>query len=107
MTICPVCGYGLSFSPWEGNSPSDEICPCCFIQFGYDDFAGGNLIDRAKVYEDWRRLWVDTGMKWNSKGTKPPNDWNPAEQLRQVTDTSHLEPHLEPRTLNLEPLHRR
>src|SRR2546421_398332 len=34
---CPACGYALGFAPWDGESPSDEICPCCGIQFGYDD----------------------------------------------------------------------
>jgi hypothetical protein len=28
---------GLGFLPWHDDSASDEICPCCYIQFGYDD----------------------------------------------------------------------
>jgi hypothetical protein len=46
---CPVCGYGLDFLPWlDEDSPSDEICPCCFTQFGLDDVKlNGRLIDEA------------------------------------------------------------
>ena len=29
------------FEPWAGASASLEICPCCGIHFGYDDYAGG------------------------------------------------------------------
>ena len=36
---CPACGFPLEFEPWANGSPSDEICPCCGIQFGYDDAA--------------------------------------------------------------------
>jgi hypothetical protein len=39
--LCPVCGFGLWFQPWRAESPADEMCPCCGIQFGYDDAAGG------------------------------------------------------------------
>jgi hypothetical protein len=81
---CPVCGYNLGFSPWEGPSASDEICPCCFIQFGYDDFTEGDASARQGIYDDWRRLWIDEGMKWHSKGRQPPYNWNPVEQLRAI-----------------------
>jgi hypothetical protein len=49
--LCPVCGYELAFAPWSDDSPSDEICPSCGIQFGYDDAAGGSVACRAGVYE--------------------------------------------------------
>lgn len=36
---CPACGFsGLVSEPWDDVSPSDEICPCCGIQFGLDDW---------------------------------------------------------------------
>lgn len=48
--LCLVCGYDLGFAPWVGVFPSDEICPCCGIQYGYDDAAGGNINERYLIY---------------------------------------------------------
>ena len=53
--ICPVCGYDLGFPAWDGESPSDEICNCCGIQFGYGDIGPGGLEGRKKIYEDFRQ----------------------------------------------------
>jgi len=58
---CPVCGFALSFLPWSEGLPSDEICPRCGIQFGYDDVAGGDLKKRDKVYSHWRDRWIAAG----------------------------------------------
>jgi hypothetical protein len=57
---------------------SDEICPSCGFQFGYDDDA------RGISFEEWRRDWIKRGMPWSSQGIKPPADWNPAVQLRSI-----------------------
>ena len=49
--ICPACGYdGLEEPPWTDGSASDEICPSCGIQFGYEDFAGGDVDARKSVH---------------------------------------------------------
>lgn len=48
---CPVCGCDLGFLPWHDDSASDEICPCCYIQFGYDDASE----PREAVYGQWRK----------------------------------------------------
>jgi hypothetical protein len=79
---CPACGYQLSFSPWEGNSPSDGICHCCGIHFGYDDLLSNNENERKLVYENWRNQWIAGGYKWFSR-TLPPEGWNGEEQLSQ------------------------
>lgn len=81
--FCPACGLDLSFEPWTNGSPSDEVCPCCGIQFGYDDAAGGNMQLRLEVYEKWRSAWIAAGMPWRSRGTAPPADWNPREQVKR------------------------
>jgi hypothetical protein len=85
-SVCPVCGYELDFEPWRGESPSDEICPCCFIQFGYDDSTSGNLSERVNIYLHWRNEWIKAGMPWRGRGINPPENWNPEEQLQRVTD---------------------
>jgi hypothetical protein len=81
MSRCPVCGFGLDFAPWIGDSPADELCPSCGIQFGYDD---SNQSTKAERYRGWRTKWIDGGMNWFSAGTKKPESWNPVEQLRHV-----------------------
>jgi hypothetical protein len=78
---CPVCGYYLDFAPWNGESASDEICPCCGIQFGYDDSAGGDPEKRQLLWRTWRDNWIAGGMKWWST-RKSPQDWNPKKQLK-------------------------
>jgi hypothetical protein len=45
---------------------SDEICPSCGFQFGYDDD------DRGISFEEWRRDWIKRDMPWSSQGIKPP-----------------------------------
>ncbi len=82
--LCPVCGYDLEFPAWDGNLPSGEICPCCGIQFGYDDAAGGQQQLRREIYENWRSEWVSQGMPWRSEGTRPPENWCPTAQLEMV-----------------------
>lgn len=73
---CPACNYPLGFQPWKNNLPSDEICPSCGIQFGYDDAKGKNEEERKDIYTEWREKWIKSGKKWWSE-TKKPNDWNP------------------------------
>ena len=66
-TLCPVCDHDLGFAPWNGDLPSDDICPFCGIQFGYND-SRPDL--RQAVYAEWRREWIAndrrpfTGDEW-------------------------------------------
>jgi hypothetical protein len=82
--LCPACGYEINFEPWEQEFPSDGICPCCGIHFGYDDFAGEEKSKRQEKYLQWRANWINKGMKWFSRHTLPPKDWNPDQQLLKL-----------------------
>lgn len=85
--ICPACGFELDYYPWVEESPSDEICPSCGIQFGYTDFAGGDVEKRRQLYENWRKEWIQNGMKWWSIDNplrQPPLNWNPHKQLKNI-----------------------
>lgn len=82
LAYCPACGYGLNFLPWENNSPADEICSSCGIQFGYDDAAGGDIVKRKQMYLVWREKWVSNSCKWQSSNP-PPKGWGGEEQLRK------------------------
>ena len=87
-SLCPVCGFTLDRPAWNEHGPSDEICPSCGIQFGYDDAAGGDEKQQHEVYREWRQRWIVGGMKWHSVGIPKPTGWNPAQQVRKVLDQS-------------------
>lgn len=90
--ICPVCGLVLDFLPWtQKGNPSDEICPCCGIQFGYEDMSWDRT-GRINIYLDLRQKWIQGGMKWGwsfkhqkaFESDSAPQNWDPLEQLRNV-----------------------
>ena len=76
--ICPVCNYdGLNHQPYSANGDgSYEICPCCGFQLGYDDYH-----DKNEGYKRWLKKWINGGYKWYSRVTRPPEGWNPINQL--------------------------
>ena len=68
LSMCPVCGYGIKDPPRDYN-----ICPCCGIEFGYDD--------SETTYAALRQLWVLGGAKWWSPNTMPPQGWSADKQM--------------------------
>lgn len=78
--ICVVCNYQeLYEAPYDDRGvPSDEICPCCGFQYGFDDDCCCNNEDS---YRKWRDNWITNGFKWFSEGRKSPVNWNPSAQL--------------------------
>ncbi len=78
--ICPVCGYDRLFDLPRSNSGggSYEICPSCGFQFGVTDD------DKGCSYDEWRKIWTDKGMPWNSIGIEPPDGWLPENQLSNI-----------------------
>ncbi|MBN9378023.1 MAG: hypothetical protein BGO14_00880 [Chlamydiales bacterium 38-26] len=60
------------------------MCPCCGIQYGHDDLAGGDVKKRQLKYDDWKIRWMNEGMPWKSLGTKKPTHWNPLQQLKNL-----------------------
>jgi hypothetical protein len=86
--FCPVCGFELVSPAWENDSPSDEICPSCGIQFGYNDMID-NLQTRKMIYVEWRKKWIEEGMKfWSTKNPfhPQPKDWDPEKQLENIPE---------------------
>lgn len=77
---CPVCGYpSLNEAPHaRDGGGSYEMCPSCGFQFGVDDD------DRGHTYARWRAEWVKGGMRWSSRGLKPPPDWQPSRYLTSL-----------------------
>lgn len=81
-SYCPVCGYLLAFIPWK-ESDGQDICSSCGIQFGEDDLGDSKKDDL--IYLNWREAWIKNGMKWWSKSDDKPKNWNPKEQLKQIS----------------------
>jgi hypothetical protein len=82
MNKCPVCGYDELREPAYDcfGDPSFEICPCCGIEFGYED--------ASRSHESLRNDWIAKGMHWHSSVKAPPPGWDPVQQLRSVTNHS-------------------
>lgn len=82
--ICPVCGYdGLSVPAWSEGSPSDDICPSCGVQFGYDDMRRDEA-ERFARHAELREQWIAEGCPWKHSSTSPPPDWDPIEQIERL-----------------------
>lgn len=75
---CRVCGLFIEDLPWgeDGNYPTYEICPCCGVEFGYEDYT----LESTKEY---REKWLLKGAEWFDKSEKP-SDWNKEEQLKNI-----------------------
>jgi hypothetical protein len=78
---------GLEKVPWYQKTlasglvvwrTSHEICACCGIEFGRDDWTSGNLEQRAEAHRRWRVRWVKAGRRFLNEPKKPEH-WN-AEQ---------------------------
>jgi len=57
---CRVCGYRPGWLPWgeTGTDPSWEFCPCCWVEFGYQD----SSVAGARAY---RQAWLASGATWS------------------------------------------
>lgn len=75
---CRVCGLLHPEPPWglSGNDPSYEICPCCGVEFGYEDCTKIGVLS-------YRKRWLDSGGHWKFKKLQP-SDWNMDEQMSQI-----------------------
>jgi hypothetical protein len=84
---CPVCGWPFLSSPayFAEDTPSDEICLSCGIQFGYTDWGRGDQHVRRRIRLEWRRRWLDEGARW-SGGSTPPSDWDGRRQLERMIE---------------------
>lgn len=75
---CRVCGYELNEPPWgnDGMSPSFEICPCCGVEFGYEDVS-------LQSIRTFRSKWLASGSPWFDI-SKRPKAWDISVQLELV-----------------------
>lgn len=75
---CRVCGLYNDDFPWgeDGSSPSYNICPCCGVEFGYEDYT----VESVKRY---RMIWIRNGAIWFIPKEKPQG-WNLDIQLKKI-----------------------
>lgn len=75
---CRVCGYIGSDPPWgeDGQVPSFAICPCCGVEWGYEDLTP---LGASK----FRERWLQSGASWRDESARP-SDWNLENQLKNV-----------------------
>ncbi len=81
--LCPVCGNGLDEPAWVEDSPSDDICPCCGVQFGLDDGLRDGS-EREALHAELRGGWVSEGCRWWSSSRQAPPAWDPRSQLERA-----------------------
>lgn len=77
---CRVCGLYIDDKPWgeNGMCPTYEICPCCGVEFGNEDYT----IESIKEY---RTQWIKKGYQWFNPKEKPEN-WNLEIQMLNIAD---------------------
>lgn len=75
---CHVCGRDQGFEPWgkDKETPTFDICPCCGVQFGYEDFT-------LEGTKEFREDWLATGAKWFDPEFKPTH-WSLEEQMKNI-----------------------
>lgn len=75
---CRVCGFKQEDPPWgvDGKSPTFDFCPCCGVEFGYEDC-------QLSAIRIFRKKWLEGGSLW-SEPQKKPIRWYLEEQLRDI-----------------------
>ena len=73
---CNVCNFKQKQPPWgrNGESPTYSICPCCGVEFGYEDSSEQGL-------ESYRINWIKMGCVWFDESEKPDN-WSLGKQWK-------------------------
>ncbi len=79
---CRVCGLflGKDYFPWgeDGQCPTFDICPCCGVEFGYEDCS-------AESIKAFRNEWFVEETPWFDPKRKAEN-WSLEEQLKNIPE---------------------
>ncbi len=78
--VCRVCGYVNETPPWgeDGETPSFEICPCCGVEFGYEDAT-------PQAVRAYRTKWLANGARWFTPELRPA-DWDLEAQMAKIPE---------------------
>jgi hypothetical protein len=86
LHCCRICGlYYDDYYPWgdDGDLPSYDICLCCNVEFGVDDYYEDTITE-------YRIKWLKNGAKWAEENYRPSN-WNLKKQLENIMSTEEIE----------------
>lgn len=74
---CRVCGFHTE-TPIrdEDNNATYEICSCCGVEFGYEDYTKESTLK-------YREKWINSSCEWFESKLKP-QDWNLDEQMKNI-----------------------
>lgn len=77
---CRVCGLLQIDYPWgeNGDTPTYDICPCCGVEFGNEDYTIVSI-------REYRKEWLRNYNGW-FEPSKRPKDWNLEEQLKSIPE---------------------
>lgn len=77
---CRICGLFIENEPWgnDGKCPIYEICPCCGVEFGNEDYTTESI-------HKYREEWLLNGAKWHEPKCMPVN-WDLKEQMQNISD---------------------
>jgi hypothetical protein len=75
---CRVCGWKLPDPPWgmDGRTPLYEYCPCCGVEFGYQDATPAGA-------RRFREQWLARGAHW-AEPDQRPEQWSLDDQLAEI-----------------------
>jgi len=62
LHTCRICGYfDKDLMPWgeDGDIPSFEICPCCGVEFGYEDVQIDSIVRYRKKWMNSKKFLLD------------------------------------------------
>jgi hypothetical protein len=78
---CRVCGLAQASPPWgeDGQTPLFEHCPCCGVEWGYQDATPLGA-------RRFRESWIRKGARWDRPDLRP-RDWNLQQQIACVPAT--------------------
>ena len=76
--FCRVCGFYINDKPWgeDGHTPTYEICPCCGVEFGNEDYS-------LESIHRYRTEWINNGCQWFDISQRP-SDWNKHVQFENI-----------------------
>ena len=75
---CRICGLYMLDAPWglDGVNPTYEICPCCGVEFGNEDYT-------LESIKEYRKNWLNNNVEWFEPKEKT-NDWDLEMQLKNI-----------------------
>lgn len=77
---CRICGLYIDELPWgeNGDCPTYEICPCCGVEFGNEDYS-------IESIRNYRRKWISEGANWFDLNERP-RVWNMDDQMKNIPE---------------------